>query len=84
MTRAKLLGAANSRIVAPTSRQIEGGATPALAHDLQSGEAKARSALSSSACDSVTRCPATKEWSSNPDWKPRPQDIKYFERNPVG
>jgi hypothetical protein len=58
MTRAELLGAANSRIVAPTSRQIEGGATPALAHDLQPGEAKARSALSSSACDSMTRCPA--------------------------
>jgi hypothetical protein len=20
----------------------------------------------------------TKEWPSNPDWKPRPQDIEYF------
>ena len=25
----------------------------------------------------------TKEWSSNPDWTPRPQDIAYFDRNPV-
>jgi quercetin dioxygenase-like cupin family protein len=24
----------------------------------------------------------TKEWSSNPDWTPRPQDIAYFGRNP--
>ena len=24
----------------------------------------------------------TKEWPSNPDWTPRPQDIAYFGRNP--
>jgi quercetin dioxygenase-like cupin family protein len=24
----------------------------------------------------------TKEWPSNPDWTPRPQDITYFGRNP--
>jgi len=24
----------------------------------------------------------TKEWPSNPDWEPRPQDIEYFSRNP--
>jgi hypothetical protein len=21
----------------------------------------------------------TKEWPSNPDWKPRPEDIEYFK-----
>ena len=24
----------------------------------------------------------TKEWPSNPDWEPRPQDIEYFSCNP--
>ena len=24
----------------------------------------------------------TKEWPTNPDWTPRPQDIAYFGRNP--
>jgi len=24
----------------------------------------------------------TKEWPSNPDWTPRPQDIAYFDRKP--
>jgi hypothetical protein len=24
----------------------------------------------------------TKEWLSNSDWKPRPEDIAYFGRNP--
>jgi quercetin dioxygenase-like cupin family protein len=24
----------------------------------------------------------TKEWRSNPNWKPRPQDIEFFEHNP--
>jgi quercetin dioxygenase-like cupin family protein len=23
----------------------------------------------------------TKEWSSNPDWRPRPQDLEYFRQN---
>jgi quercetin dioxygenase-like cupin family protein len=28
----------------------------------------------------------TKEWPSNPEWRPRPEDIEYFEleRSPVG
>jgi hypothetical protein len=26
----------------------------------------------------------TKEWRSNPDWRPRPEDIEYFERSAVG
>ena len=26
----------------------------------------------------------TKEWPSNPDWIPRPEDIEYFARSPVG
>ena len=26
----------------------------------------------------------TKEWPSNLGWKPRPEDLEYFERNPAG
>jgi hypothetical protein len=26
----------------------------------------------------------TQEWPSNPDWIPRPEDIEYFARSPVG
>jgi hypothetical protein len=26
----------------------------------------------------------TKEWPSNLGWKPRPEDLEYFERNPGG
>jgi hypothetical protein len=26
----------------------------------------------------------TKEWPSNPNWKPRPVDLEYFGQNPVG
>ena len=26
----------------------------------------------------------TKEWPSNPNWKPRLADLEYFRQNPVG
>ncbi len=26
----------------------------------------------------------TKEWPSNPEWKPRPADLEYFENTPAG
>ena len=26
----------------------------------------------------------TKEWPSNPDWKPRPEDIQFFKQRPPG
>ena len=43
----------------------------------------ARNAPSCSACATARKCPVrTKEWPSNPDWTPRPQDIAYFGRNP--
>jgi len=26
----------------------------------------------------------TKEWPSNPGWRPRPEDIEYFASRPAG
>ncbi len=28
--------------------------------------------------------PRMVDWPSNPDWQPTPEDIDYFEKNPVG